>query len=215
MALEGKSLSSLDIKIAVKEIKENTKDYGDDQFNANSGKAIWELRDREVKNGFSGAWIESFDSNIDGKLYYKISDGYKLFMAQKTSSSNQNTIKSNDRGEKECEKNMSERDLRRTKSFFTIAKELSITVGTNFDVDHSQSMFDSDTNHFPDNLQILTSSLNRSKGKNSWKRHTYEENIEYLKREFMAVATGRFNDPNFTSNKKRFDEILDNLYYIY
>jgi hypothetical protein len=70
----------------------------------------------------------------------------------------------------------------RIEEFESIAKQLNKFFNLDFEVDHAVAILNPEQpgRHHPDNLQLLLKAHNSRKGKNNWKRFTFEEQREYI-----------------------------------
>lgn len=66
----------------------------------------------------------------------------------------------------------------------SIQKAFKVFFATDFEIDHAEALLNGNKQgeHHPDNLQLLLKHHNGKKSNNSWKRFTFEEQVEYIKR---------------------------------
>lgn len=74
-------------------------------------------------------------------------------------------------------------DMYRLSELENIQKAFKLFFGIDFEIDHAEALLNPEKQgaHHPDNLQLLLKYHNGKKNKNSWKRFTLEEQIEYIK----------------------------------
>jgi hypothetical protein len=77
---------------------------------------------------------------------------------------------------------LSPQERYRVDEFETIAKQLKVYFGLDFEVDHAKALLNpSDPGpHHPNNLQLLLKAHNGKKNSGNWSRFTLSEQIDYL-----------------------------------
>lgn len=82
-------------------------------------------------------------------------------------------------------------ELYRIAELENIQRAFKQFFGIDFEIDHAQALFDSNEqgNHHPDNLQFLLKLHNGKKNKSSWKRFTFEEQADYIKKAMILQST--------------------------
>ncbi len=81
-------------------------------------------------------------------------------------------------------------ELYRISEFENIQKAFKLFFGVDFEIDHAQALLNYDTQgeHHPDNLQFLLKYHNGKKNKNSWKRFSFEEQLDYIKQTIILQS---------------------------
>jgi len=75
-------------------------------------------------------------------------------------------------------------ELYRISEFENIQKAFKMFFGIDFEVDHAEALLN-DTKqgqHHPNNLQFLLKQHNAKKNKKSWKRFSFDEQVDYIKK---------------------------------
>ena len=97
----------------------------------------------------------------------------------------------------EDEKSLSPKDLYRVSEFYSIADDLKKLFRLDFEVDHASALLDEKNQgkHHPDNLQLLTKAHNGRKNNSSWKRFSFNEQIEYIQAavRLQKIVEGKMN----------------------
>ncbi|PHQ90551.1 MAG: HNH endonuclease [Sulfurimonas sp.] len=75
-------------------------------------------------------------------------------------------------------------DLYRISEFDNIQRAFKQFFGVDFEQDHAKALRNGKEKgeHHPDNLQFILRYHNGKKNKNNWKRFTFDEQVEYIKR---------------------------------
>ena len=83
----------------------------------------------------------------------------------------------------EDEKFLSQKDRYRVIEFYSIADDLKKMFRLDFEVDHASALLNEENagKHHPENLQLLTKAHNCRKNNGSWKRFSFDEQVEYIK----------------------------------
>ncbi len=107
-------------------------------------------------------------------------------------------------------------DLYRISEFESIQKAFKIFFGVDFEIDHAQALLN-DTQqgeHHPNNLQLLLKHHNGKKNKKSWKRFTFEEQVEYVKKtiSLQSLVADNFN---VEIDNKILESLINRLKVIY
>lgn len=88
-------------------------------------------------------------------------------------------------------------ELYRISEFENIQKTFKLFFGIDFEIDHAEALLN-DTKqgqHHPNNLQFLLKYHNGKKNKKSWKRFSFNEQIEYIKKtiSLQSLVADKFN----------------------
>jgi len=87
-------------------------------------------------------------------------------------------------------------DKYRNTEFESIAKQLKLFFGLDFEVDHAQALFNVEQpgKHHPDNFQLILKAHNAKKNNNNWARFSLEEQINYIKAaiKLQRIVSSRF-----------------------
>lgn len=75
-------------------------------------------------------------------------------------------------------------ELYRISELENIQRAFKLFFGVDFEIDHAQALLNDykQGEHHPDNLQLLLKYHNGKKNKNSWRRFTFDEQAEYIKK---------------------------------
>jgi len=75
-------------------------------------------------------------------------------------------------------------ELYRISELENIQRAFKLFFGIDFEIDHAEALLNDNKQgkHHPDNLQLLLKYHNGKKSKKSWKRFTFEEQSEYIKK---------------------------------
>jgi hypothetical protein len=88
-------------------------------------------------------------------------------------------------------------ELYRISEFENIQRAFKLFFAVDFEIDHAQALLNNDKQgeHHPDNLQFLLKHHNAKKSKKSWKRFTFEEQIDYIKKtiSLQSLVADKFN----------------------
>jgi len=88
-------------------------------------------------------------------------------------------------------------ELYRISEFENIQKTFKIFFGVDFEIDHAEALLN-DTKqgqHHPNNLQFLLKHHNGKKNKKSWKRFSFDEQVDYIKKtiSLQSLVADKFN----------------------
>lgn len=107
-------------------------------------------------------------------------------------------------------------ELYRISEFENIQKAFKLFFGVDFEIDHAQALLNYDTQgeHHPDNLQFLLKYHNGKKNKNSWKRFSFEEQLDYIKQtiSLQSLVADKFD---IEIDSKILKSLLDRLKMVY
>jgi len=107
-------------------------------------------------------------------------------------------------------------ELYRISELENIQRAFKLFFGVDFEIDHAQALLNRDTQgeHHPNNLQLLLKHHNGKKNKNSWKRFTFEEQVEYIEKaiSLQTLVADKFN---IEIDDKILNNLLDRLKAIY
>jgi len=75
-------------------------------------------------------------------------------------------------------------ELYRISELENIQRAFKLFFGVDFEIDHAQALLNDNKQgeHHPNNLQLLLKYHNGKKNKKSWKRFTFDEQVEYIKK---------------------------------
>jgi len=75
-------------------------------------------------------------------------------------------------------------ELYRISELENIQRAFKLFFGVDFEIDHAEALLNDikQGEHHPDNLQLLLKYHNGKKNKKSWKRFTFDEQVEYIKK---------------------------------
>ena len=107
-------------------------------------------------------------------------------------------------------------ELYRISELENIQKAFKLFFGVDFEIDHAQALLNDDTQgeHHPDNLQFLLKYHNGKKNKNSWKRFSFEEQLDYIKQTIIlqSLVADKFD---IEIDSKILKSLLDRLKMVY
>lgn len=107
-------------------------------------------------------------------------------------------------------------ELYRISELENIQKAFKLFFGVDFEIDHAQALLNDDTQgeHHPDNLQFLLKYHNGKKNKNSWKRFSFEEQLDYIKQtiSLQSLVADKFD---IEIDSKILKSLLDRLKMVY
>jgi hypothetical protein len=107
-------------------------------------------------------------------------------------------------------------ELYRISELENIQRAFKLFFGVDFEIDHAQALLNGDTQgeHHPNNLQLLLKHHNGKKNKNSWKRFTFDEQIDYIEKtiSLQTLVADKFN---VEIDDKILNNLLDRLKAIY
>jgi len=88
-------------------------------------------------------------------------------------------------------------ELYRISELENIQRAFKLFFGVDFEIDHAQALLNGDTQgeHHPNNLQLLLKYHNGKKNKNSWKRFTFDEQVDYIEKtiSLQTLVAEKFN----------------------
>lgn len=88
-------------------------------------------------------------------------------------------------------------ELYRISELENIQRAFKVFFAVDFEIDHAQALLNDNKqgDHHPDNLQLLLKHHNGKKNKNSWKRFTFDEQAEYIKKtmSLQSLVADKFN----------------------
>jgi len=107
-------------------------------------------------------------------------------------------------------------DLYRIAEFENIQKAFKVFFSIDFEIDHAEALLNDKAqgNHHPDNLQFLLKHHNGKKNKQSWKRFSFEEQSNYIKKviSLQSLVADKFN---IEINNKILEALLERLKKVY
>lgn len=107
-------------------------------------------------------------------------------------------------------------ELYRITEFENIQKAFKQFFGLDFEIDHAEALLNSEKQgeHHPSNLQLLLKYHNGKKNKNSWKRFTFDEQAEYIKKTIAlhSLVAHKFD---VEIDNKIYDSLLNRLKEVY
>jgi len=87
-------------------------------------------------------------------------------------------------------------DRYRNAEFESVAKQLKLFFGLDFEVDHAQALLNSEQpgRHHPDNFQLILKVHNAKKNNNNWPRFSIEEQVDYIESaiKLQRIVSSRF-----------------------
>lgn len=107
-------------------------------------------------------------------------------------------------------------ELYRISVFENIQKSFKQFFGVDFEIDHTEALLNDKKQgeHHPNNLQLLLKYHNGKKNKKSWKRFTYQEQIDYIRQtiKLQSLVAKKFN---LEINNRILESLLDKLREVY
>ncbi len=107
-------------------------------------------------------------------------------------------------------------DLYRISEFENIQKAFKQFFGVDFEIDHAEALLNGEKqgDHHPDNLQLLLKYHNGKKNKNSWKRFTLDEQIDYIKQtiSLQSLVADKFD---VEIDQKILESLINRLKEVY
>jgi len=99
-------------------------------------------------------------------------------------------------------------DKYRNTEFESIAKQLKLFFGLDFEVDHAQALLNVEQpgKHHPDNFQLILKAHNAKKNNNNWPRFSIAEQIDYIE---VAIKLQRLVSSRFGIEME--NEVLGSL----
>lgn len=107
-------------------------------------------------------------------------------------------------------------ELYRISELENIQKAFKLFFSVDFEIDHAQALLNDEKQgeHHPDNLQFLLKYHNGKKNKNSWKRFTFNEQADYIKKtvSLQSLVADKFD---IEIDNKILESLLDRLKVVY
>ena len=104
----------------------------------------------------------------------------------------------------------------RTSEFESVAKQLKIFFGLDFEVDHAQALLNKEDpgQHHPDNMQLLLKVHNGKKNNKNWEKFSLEEQIKYIENT-IALQSLVASRLNVDMESEVLQSLIDRLKNIY
>ncbi len=171
------------------------------------------MSSRLASGGFSST-VEIDDSERPKKVRYITKDQLELNI-QKEIEEDVEPLRRQDIISNAVDK-MEILDLYRISEFENIQKAFKQFFGVDFEIDHAEALLNNDQQgeHHPNNLQLLLKYHNGKKNKKSWKRFTFQEQEEYIKKtvNLQSLVADKFD---VKINNKILESLLNRLKEIY
>lgn len=107
-------------------------------------------------------------------------------------------------------------ELYRISELENIQRAFKLFFGVDFEIDHAEALLNDNKQgeHHPDNLQLLLKYHNGKKNKKSWKRFTFDEQVEYIKKtiSLQSLVADKFD---VEIDKKILESLINRLSNVY